>query len=1248
MAGSLQDIQLNIVLTTQGLSSTQAATRALRGVWQSANNVNQQAKAGPKHWWGWYTSLGNLRDRLSGVERGMDAVFRAGVHMKALGGDLLNISRDLVGIGKGVIAAYEDYDYWLRRASVALNTNATFSKLLDDEMKNVATSIGLLKPQEVAEAFNVWGAATGVTVDSMEDLRFVSDAVKDVIIATAGAGGSLESNLRGVSAILGQFNMDMSQAGHVTRVLTLMTERTQADFGDLAQAFSYVGPLAHSLGVEFDDVAQMLGALADAGIKGSRAGRGLSMVIEGLSSPSAKAEKALNLVVNGFKKGKREWANVAFPKGDFIGMNDLVIEMAKGLFNATDAQRGYVYSTAFTNNATRALIPLVERTIELWRKDSKAMKDRKTILDESKYSLENAGVFFQNMTETMTGSIKAVIGSFKNAFFPIIQMVAMRIMELAGPVFDEVKKRLDAFRKWLEANPWFVDMAVKVGALIAVVAGLAGAFFSVAGTLILLGAGIGVVVASFGPLLLIFGAITAAIAGFAVAVASDMHGIREAFADFLAQARRVFVLFFGDADDFKATMASLRETLGSIGSGAVKVLADTLRWLADVMSRLDEEDIERIRKVAKAFLLFFAARRAMRLFLGTTTGLINFVNSGILKVLTADLAGLAGGVRRFLGSVLLLRQVQGLNTAIGSFVFLLRQIPKALIIGTGIGAVIVGLLTAYETNFLGFRDFVDGVVKWVIDNVVPKIVAFVQEWGPRVAEFIGMVADHIRGFIEQHGPTIVAFVQTLIGYITDFVGRVVGAVQTVVQWIMDNVVPPLQAFVAWAVQTFGPLFAQIGATIGAFIEFVLTFIGKLGEAFIWLATNIGPIIGEFFEAVGALIGMLADVLGPVIDLFLQIAAVIVDDVLPALGPLGAFVAEVIKFFGELVGTVLGLIGDFITNFQDYFATGFAIVTGIVGTFVEGGIAIIKNLIETVVNIVKGFFGVLENVFKLGTAILKGDWSGAWNAIKGIVGNVVETIKSVVGGFLTNLGVIFDTGLKVVTGIFETVFGLEPGSIYAAIKGFIDTIIGFGRDVIGGLVKGVGDAVGGAVKSVQNFVGDIIDGVKSFLGISSPAKIMLSIGKNIVYGLWQGILSVKDWIINKVWNFIKSVIPGPVLDALGIHSPSRVMAELGRYAVEGLAVGIESSTAALRAMESYTNTLVGIASGGSADISSALSSTVSGGSFAFTADNEQTIRLQVEVTSPDGSISSLTAQQIADLINGGSLVSALEHMAAVND
>jgi hypothetical protein len=70
--------------------------------------------------------------------------------------------------------------------------------------------------------------------------------------------------------------------------------------------------------------------------------------------------------------------------------------------------------------------------------------------------------------------------------------------------------------------------------------------------------------------------------------------------------------------------------------------------------------------------------------------------------------------------------------------------------------------------------------------------------------------------------------------------------------------------------------------------------------------------------------------------------------------------------------------------------------------------------------------------------------------------------------------------------------------------------------------------------------------------------MLSIGKNIVTGLWDGMQQMAGWLKNKIFDFFGNLVPSWAKKMLGINSPSTVFAAFGENIVAGLAQGINAA------------------------------------------------------------------------------------------
>ena len=128
----------------------------------------------------------------------------------------------------------------------------------------------------------------------------------------------------------------------------------------------------------------------------------------------------------------------------------------------------------------------------------------------------------------------------------------------------------------------------------------------------------------------------------------------------------------------------------------------------------------------------------------------------------------------------------------------------------------------------------------------------------------------------------------------------------------------------------------------------------------------------------------------------------------------------------------------------------------------------------------------------------------------------------------------------------------------------------GRYAIAGFVKGVDNQ---NKISLQPKMITIAKGIVSDIKREAGPDKFREIGTNIMRGLIDGIASKEGDLKTKVES-IANTITGKLQKALQIHSPSRIMARLGGFVTEGLAIGIEGNTELVaNASENLANTAI---------------------------------------------------------------------------
>lgn len=114
------------------------------------------------------------------------------------------------------------------------------------------------------------------------------------------------------------------------------------------------------------------------------------------------------------------------------------------------------------------------------------------------------------------------------------------------------------------------------------------------------------------------------------------------------------------------------------------------------------------------------------------------------------------------------------------------------------------------------------------------------------------------------------------------------------------------------------------------------------------------------------------------------------------------------------------------------------------------------------------------------------------------------------------------------------------------------LVGKGKNVITGLLDGAKSAWG----AVSTWVGGI--GQKILNAAGNVARLLWSKGSNIIEGLWGGMKDALGKPLEWVRDHIFDPIKGAVKTLFGIHSPSRVMHELGGHVTNGFINGMLSN------------------------------------------------------------------------------------------
>jgi hypothetical protein len=360
-------------------------------------------------------------------------------------------------------------------------------------------------------------------------------------------------------------------------------------------------------------------------------------------------------------------------------------------------------------------------------------------------------------------------------------------------------------------------------------------------------------------------------------------------------------------------------------------------------------------------------------------------------------------------------------------------------------------------------------------------------------------------------------------------------------------------FVALAANPpFGPslLDLLLGLTAGIrwFVDHV-PFATTIIEAFI-IAWRLAPIIGVLSTLITAMGGVTLAGIGMTLatgGIILVIAA------------LGFAIFELVTHWNAVTAAFNAFLGYLTSTFM----TGLGqIGTGIAGFATSIGSMFVAGLNQMTAG-TASFFGSIGQQFVTGLQQIGSGVASFATSIGSTFVTGLNQIGSGIGSFFSSAGQQFVTGLNQMISAVGSFFG-NLGSM------FVTGLQQMGTTVVNGVnyVVSIMGGLGSRVLSVLGNIGNLLYGVGS--------DIINGIGRGIQAG-WNYLTSLVANLATSLYNAAKS--------ALGISSPSRKFAEIGRNAGIGLIDGITGITPA--AVNAAKQMALAIADAGTVDLTAAL-------------------------------------------------------------
>lgn len=403
---------------------------------------------------------------------------------------------------------------------------------------------------------------------------------------------------------------------------------------------------------------------------------------------------------------------------------------------------------------------------------------------------------------------------------------------------------------------------------------------------------------------------------------------------------------------------------------------------------------------------------------------------------------------------------------------------------------------------------------------------------------------------------------------------------------MKNAAIQLGTALAPVAQKIAQVIQQIAQKLNSLSPAQQQLIAKI----LLVVAAVGPaliVAGKMITAIGSIVKVVGLLMNPVGAVIAIIGGAVVavkhlwdtntgfrTAVINIWNGIKAFFSTIGTFFGKIFNGIVNAVKSVVTFFQtlpQFFSGLWTTITTALQNFWNSIVAFFTQGIPNFLNNLKTWFMKLpENIgyalgFAIGKLIKFGADAIAW------AGQAIPQLINNIGTFFSQLpGKIWNFLVQAIDKI--KTWGQNCISyITTNFPRFVQSVVQFFQQLPGKIwselckvITNIGIWIGNMGSFIASNFPRIVSSIVGFFQ-SIPGK-MLNIGKNIVTGIWNGINGAASWLWNQITGFCNGIVNG-IKGALGIHSPSRVMADVvGKNMVLGIGQGFADN------MQSVTGTM----------------------------------------------------------------------------
>lgn len=601
-----------------------------------------------------------------------------------------------------------------------------------------------------------------------------------------------------------------------------------------------------------------------------------------------------------------------------------------------------------------------------------------------------------------------------------------------------------------------------------------------------------------------------------VAIAAIRAGMQGDFGGLMIkQSRTLTGVLSNLADAATATIMKMYQTDG------YKKMTDALSKLADP-----------IQKLVESLMPLF--ERGMEALAGMATNAANAIN----QMSASDIQTIAKSIGMLAGTgpalLVIGKSMETAGKMLGAFSKASNVVANGLSVIKGI---VPGTLSTVAGLSTGFKSFFGAIATTVQDKLETAILyawefrdsllkAFSSSIASRLGGVGNAIADVLGPALTGLGPKLLGAVQPAMGVVANLAAGFGSA--TVVLGVLS-----IAAAVA------GTAFVAMGGDITQAAANIASNIVGIADTIPGLASQISSVLPQVASGLASA--------GPTLAHAFEVL----------FGQMGAAWQQIAPGLLEAVGAAAGAICDILVASAPSLMAGamqaftfiLQALTEVAGQLAEAAPQILQGLVD-------GFVANAPALFEAAQGLFMGLVDGVVAIIPALAAALPQIIDVFISGLPGFVGTLLQAAVDLFVAIVNAIPIILPGLI-GNIGNLIGTVVSNLPTFIGMLLGAAVTLFTAIVTAVPQIIGSLLGAVGNLLNQAKNAITSFdlgSAGRAFIQGFVNGVTGLASWVVDRVCGVFNGVV-GAVKALLGIHSPSRVMAGLGSYTVDGFVVGI---------------------------------------------------------------------------------------------